>query len=30
MTFLNSAPEFDFVRSEPRFQALIRRMNFPS
>jgi len=29
MTFLNTAPEFDFVRSEPRFQALIRRMNFP-
>lgn len=29
MTFLNTAPEFDCVRSEPRFQALIRRMNFP-
>jgi len=28
LTFLNTAPEFDFLRSEPRFQALVRRMNF--
>ncbi|MBZ5515718.1 MAG: protein kinase [Acidobacteriia bacterium] len=26
---LKSAPEFDFVRSDPRFQDLLRRMNFP-
>jgi eukaryotic-like serine/threonine-protein kinase len=29
LTCLNTAPEFDFIRSEPRFQALLRRMNFP-
>ena len=29
LTYLNTAPEFDFIRSEPRFQALVRRMNFP-
>jgi eukaryotic-like serine/threonine-protein kinase len=29
VTYLNTAPEFDFVRSEPRFQVLLRRMNFP-
>ncbi len=29
LTFLNTAPEFDFIRSEARFQALVRRMNFP-
>jgi Tfp pilus assembly protein PilF len=29
LTYLNTAPEFDFVRSEPRFQSLLRRMNFP-
>ena len=27
--YLKSAPEFDFVRSDPRFQDLLRRMNFP-
>jgi TolB-like protein/DNA-binding winged helix-turn-helix (wHTH) protein/Flp pilus assembly protein TadD len=26
---LKSAPEFDFVRSDPRFHSLLRRMNFP-
>jgi hypothetical protein len=29
LTFLNTAPGFDFVRPETRFQALLRRMNFP-
>jgi serine/threonine protein kinase/Tfp pilus assembly protein PilF len=29
LTYLNTAPEFDFIRSEPRFQTLLRRMNFP-
>jgi len=29
LTFLNTAPEFDFIWSEPRFQILLRRMNFP-
>jgi eukaryotic-like serine/threonine-protein kinase len=27
-TFINVAPEFDFLRSEPRFQEIIRRMKF--
>jgi eukaryotic-like serine/threonine-protein kinase len=29
LTWLDTAPEFDFIRSEPRFQTLLRRMNFP-
>ena len=29
LTYLNTAPGFDFIRSESRFQALLRRMNFP-
>ncbi len=29
LTCLNTAPEFDFIRSETRFQSLLRRMNFP-
>ncbi len=29
LTYLNTAPEFDFLRSEQRLQALLRRMNFP-
>ena len=29
LAYLNTAPEFDFIRSEPRFQALLCRMNFP-
>lgn len=29
LTYLNTAPEFDFIRSEPRFLALLRQMNFP-
>lgn len=30
LMFLNTAPEFDFIRSEPRFQALVRKMKFPA
>jgi predicted Zn-dependent protease len=30
LTYLNTAPEFDFLRSEPRFQALVRKMKFPA
>jgi hypothetical protein len=29
LTSLNTVPEFDFIRSEPRFQTLLRRINFP-
>ena len=29
LTYLNTAPEFDFLRTESRFQALLRKMNFP-
>ena len=29
LTCLNTAPEFDFIQSEPRFQTLLRRINFP-
>ncbi len=29
MVWVNVAPDLDFMRSEPRFQALLRRMNFP-
>jgi tetratricopeptide (TPR) repeat protein len=30
LTYLNTAPEFDFVRSESGFQDLLRSMNFPN
>ena len=30
LTYLNTAPEFDFLRSVPRFQALVRKMEFPA
>lgn len=26
--FINSEPEFDFIRDEPRFQAVLRKLNF--
>lgn len=29
LTFLKVAPEFDVLRSESRFQALMEKMNFP-
>ena len=29
MVYTKSAPNFDLLRPEPRFQALLRRMNFP-
>ena len=29
MVTANADPELDSLRSEPRFQELIRRMNFP-
>ena len=29
MVFINCYPGLDPLRSEPRFQALVRRMNFP-
>lgn len=29
MVFVDSYPGLDGLRSEPRFQALLRRMNFP-
>jgi hypothetical protein len=29
MVFANSYPGLDRLRSEPRFQGLMRRMNFP-
>jgi TolB-like protein/DNA-binding winged helix-turn-helix (wHTH) protein/Tfp pilus assembly protein PilF len=29
MVYINSTPGWDALRSEPRFQALLRRMNFP-
>jgi hypothetical protein len=29
MADINAYPGLDALRSEPRFQALVRRMNFP-
>jgi hypothetical protein len=30
MLWLNTAPMFDSLRDEPRFQTLLRKMNFPN
>jgi hypothetical protein len=29
MVYIKAYPGWDALRSEPRFQALVRRMNFP-
>jgi hypothetical protein len=29
MIYMKVAPAWDFGRGEPRFQALLKRMNFP-
>jgi len=29
MVYIKAYPGLDALRSEPRFQALVRRMNFP-
>jgi len=29
MVYITSYPGWDALRSEPRFQALVRRLNFP-
>ena len=30
MVFINIEPSFDSIRAEPRFQALVRKVGFPS